>query len=115
MVLAWMPLALGRKGEQRSRRTVSELSSTIETVGFTSESRTSRVILAGRGVFFLAKRKEEGKDFVSILEEKEAMHRGYGKWPLKDTELLLIKNLIKIVPEMSQPFSNFAALRIVHT
>lgn len=43
------------------------------------------------------------------------MHRGYGKWPLKDTELLLIKNLIKIVPEMSQPFSNFAALRIVHT
>lgn len=58
MVLAWMPLALGRKGKQRSRRTVSELSSTIETVGFTSESRTSRVILAGRGVFFLAKRKK---------------------------------------------------------
>ena len=43
------------------------------------------------------------------------MHRGYGKWPLKDTKLLLIKNLIKIVPEMSQPFSNFAALRTVHT
>lgn len=57
------------------------------------------MVRKGEGCFFSTKRekvrKRGEKNLVSILGETR---NGHDEWSLKVTELVLIKNLIKIVP-----------------
>lgn len=91
-------MAQSRKGEQKSRRTVFELSSTIKTSPFYERIVDKKGGIGG---------KKRGECFFSTKREKVRKRRKKSRldsrtdteWTrsLKVTELVLIKNLIKIV------------------